>query len=224
MRMTADGAKADSQGTSAPARVIAAAGFVHLHVHSSYSLREGAIPIGKLAKLAAADSMPALAITDSNNLFGALEFSEKLAKEGVQPIVGLQLTVDFLETTSAPRSEAHASHASIVLLAMDSSGYANLMHIVSCAWLNPKAGEPPHIGLEGLQGKTEGLIALTGGPNGPLDHAFFHHRPELALGRAASLERLFHDRIYVEVQRHGLDRERAVEPQLLDLAYRRSVP
>src|SRR5262249_43575261 len=94
---------------------------------------------GRYRSASLPSSLPALAITDSNNLFGALEFSEKLAKEGVQPIVGLQLTVDFLETTSAPRSEAHASHASIVLLAMDSSGYANLMHIVSCAWLNPKA-------------------------------------------------------------------------------------
>ncbi|MFZ0730431.1 MAG: PHP domain-containing protein, partial [Methylovirgula sp.] len=69
--------------------------FVHLHVHSSFSLREGALSIGKLAKLAVADGMPALAITDTNNLFGALEFSEKLAKEGVQPIIGIELAIDF---------------------------------------------------------------------------------------------------------------------------------
>ncbi len=70
-------------------------GFVHLHVHSSYSLREGAMSIGALAKLVVADRMPALAMTDSNNLFGALEFSEKFAKEGAQPIIGLQVTLDF---------------------------------------------------------------------------------------------------------------------------------
>ena len=70
-------------------------GFVHLHVHSSFSLREGALTITRLGALAVADRMAALAITDTNNLFGALEFSEKIAKEGVQPIVGLQLTVDF---------------------------------------------------------------------------------------------------------------------------------
>ena len=74
---------------------ISGPGFVHLHVHTSFSLREGALTIAKLAKLAVADGMPALAITDTNNLFGALEFSEKLAKEGVQPIIGIQLTVDF---------------------------------------------------------------------------------------------------------------------------------
>ncbi len=75
--------------------VIKAVGFVHLHVHSAFSLREGALAIETLAKLAKADAMPALAITDTNNLFGALEFSEKLAKSGVQPIVGVQATVDF---------------------------------------------------------------------------------------------------------------------------------
>ena len=75
--------------------VLKAVGFVHLHVHSAYSLREGALTIETLVKLAQADAMPALAITDTNNLFGALEFSEKLAKSGVQPIIGAQTTVDF---------------------------------------------------------------------------------------------------------------------------------
>ncbi len=222
--MTADGTKGDSGGACAPGRIVTAAGFVHLHVHSSYSLREGAITVGKLAKLAAADAMPALAITDTNNLFGALEFSEKLAKEGVQPIAGLQITVDFQDGAPAPRREPHGAHASIVLLAMDSSGYANLIHIASRAWLDPKPGEPPHIGITALEGKTDGLIVLTGGPHGPLDRAFFRNRAERAFTRAASLERLFRDRIYVEIQRHGLECERAVEPQLIDLAYRNSLP
>ena len=82
--------------------VIKAVGFVHLHVHSAFSLREGALAIETLAKLAKADAMPALAITDTNNLFGALEFSEKLAKAGVQPIVGCLLSVDLDETATAP--------------------------------------------------------------------------------------------------------------------------
>jgi DNA polymerase III subunit alpha len=224
--MTEDGlgTQGDNNIASEPKRIITAAGFVHLHVHSSYSLREGAILVGKLAKLAVADAMPALAITDSNNLFGALEFSEKLAKEGVQPIAGLEITVDFQDGAPVPRGEPQAAHASIVLLSLDSFGYANLMHIASRAWLDPKAGEPPHIGIAGLEGKTEGLIALTGGPNGALDRAFFRNRAELAFSRAATLERLFRDRIYVEIQRHGLDCERAVEPQLIDLAYRKSLP
>ena len=86
--------------------LLKAVGFVHLHVHSAYSLREGALTIETLAKLAKADAMPALAITDTNNLFGALEFSEKLAKSGVQPIIGAQTTVDFGDAAArllAPR-------------------------------------------------------------------------------------------------------------------------
>src|ERR671919_209813 len=91
-------------------------GFVHLHVHSSYSLLEGALKIGDLAKLAAADRQPALALTDTNNLFGALEFSEKLAGLGIQPIAGVQLSVCFEEPDPAARQGAPAA-ANVVLLA-----------------------------------------------------------------------------------------------------------
>src|SRR6201996_4120168 len=84
--------------------ILQAVGFVHLHVHSAYSLREGALGIETLAKLAKADAMPALAITDANNLFGALEFSEKLAKSGIQPIIGAQITVDFADARSGGSS------------------------------------------------------------------------------------------------------------------------
>src|SRR5579862_10071805 len=88
--------------------ILKTVGFVHLHVHSAYSLREGALAIETLAKRAKADDMPALAITDANNLFGALEFSEKLAKEGIQAIVGAQITVDFED---APSSGARTGEA-----------------------------------------------------------------------------------------------------------------
>lgn len=207
-------------------RIEADVGFVHLHVHSSYSLREGAMGIGKLAKFACADKMPALAITDTNNLFGALEFSEKLAKEGVQPIAGLQITLDFGDgATLAPRGEeTGAGRASVVLLARNEAGYLNLMHIASRAWLDPEPGETPHVALARLRGHTEGLIALSGGPGGPLDRAFALNRPEQATLRAEALQELFPDCFYVELQRHNLPSEREIEPRLLDLAYRRSLP
>ncbi len=207
-------------------RVEAEVGFAHLHVHSSYSLREGAMGIGKLAKLAVADKMPALAITDTNNLFGALEFSEKLAKEGVQPIAGLQIALDFGDGAAmAPRGEeSGAGRASIVLLACDEAGYLNLMFIASRAWLDPAPGDAPHVMLRRLEGRTWGLIALSGGPAGPLDRAFALFRPEQARLRAEQLEALFPGRLYVELQRHGLPGERETEPRLLDLAYRRALP
>src|ERR1700731_3657120 len=95
MTAHAHGNKSDCNGADDPGRILDDVGYVHLHVHSSYSLREGTMAVAKLARLALADAMPALAITDSNNLFGALEFSEKLATEGVQPIPGLQITIEF---------------------------------------------------------------------------------------------------------------------------------
>src|SRR3954471_18983689 len=103
-------------------------GFVHLHVHSSYSLLEGAIKIADLAKLAAADKQPALALTDTNNLFGALEFSEKLAGLGIQPIAGLQLSVLFEAPDPTSRSGPPPA-TNVVLLARSEEGYGNLMRL-----------------------------------------------------------------------------------------------
>ena len=84
-------------------------GFVHLHVHSSYSLLEGALTIGKLAELAKADRQPALALTDTDNMFGALEFSDKLAGSGIQPIVGCALVGRFRRPGSAAPSRSYAA-------------------------------------------------------------------------------------------------------------------
>ncbi|HET6375787.1 MAG TPA: DNA polymerase III subunit alpha, partial [Methylocella sp.] len=211
-------------GSSDPESLVSGVGFVHLHVHSSYSLREGALPVTKLAKLAAADSMPALALTDTNNLFGALEFSEKLAGEGIQPITGLHITVDFEDGPPLPRGEPGGGRAALVLLAQDEAGYQNLMRIASHAWLDPEPGDLPHVKISCLEDWTAGLIALTGGPGGPLDKAFARDQASLAFGRAEALERLFPSRLYVELQRHGLATERMAEPCLLDLAYRLSLP
>src|SRR5215831_10809913 len=92
--------------------------FVHLHVHSSYSLLEGALTIARLSELAKADRQPALALTDTDNMFGALEFSEKLAGYGIQPIVGCALAVDFGDTDHGPRNGvSQPERTRIVLLA-----------------------------------------------------------------------------------------------------------
>ena len=119
-------------------RVLREVGFVHLHVHTSFSLREGALTIAKLAKFASADRQPAIAITDTNNLFGALEFSEKLAKEGLQPIIGIQLTVDFGDGAGLggrPHEQRDHGRGSIVLIAQSELGYMNLMDLGSRAWI-----------------------------------------------------------------------------------------
>jgi DNA polymerase-3 subunit alpha len=206
--------------------ILKSVGFVHLHVHSAFSLREGALGIETLVKHAKADAMPALAITDSNNLFGALEFSEKCAKSGVQPLIGAQITVDFGDAPGGGQSrmaEQRFSRAPIVLLAKDERGYRNLMRIASDVWLAPKDGDEPHVAFDALA-DAEGLIALTGGPSGAIDRLLRADMSDLARARLTRLESLFGDRLYVELQRHGLDEERHVEPALIDLAYDRALP
>ena len=129
-------------------------GFVHLHVHSSYSLLEGALTIAKLAELAKADRQPALALTDTDNMFGALEFSDKLSGSGIQPIVGCALGVDFGDQ-EAPRHPGHALKLPrLVLLAAREEGYRNLMRLTSRAFLDTPSGERPHVKLSALAATT----------------------------------------------------------------------
>ncbi len=201
--------------------------FVHLHVHSSYSLLEGALTMARLAELAKKDRQPALALTDSDNMFGALEFSEKLAGAGIQPIIGCALGIDFGDQENRGGQQGAATGASfarIVLLAAREEGYRSLMRLCSRAYLDTGEHERPHIKLDWLAGETNGLIALSGGPNGPLDVAIAGGQNALADLRCETLLRLFGDRLYLELQRHGLPAERAVEPALIELAYARGIP
>lgn len=204
------------------ARVLQDIGFIHLHVHSSYSLLEGALKIAQLAKLAAADKQPALALTDTNNLFGALEFSEKLAGSGIQPIAGVQLSVCFEEPDPVARIVPQPSN--VVLLAQTEEGYRNLMRLVSHAYFGVPLGDSPRVAAPDLARHCEGLIALTGGFTGPLDSALREGRPELARARLDVLKHAFGHQLYVEIQRHSLDAERMVEGELLALADRNSLP
>ncbi len=198
-------------------------GFVHLHVHSSYSLLEGALSIGKLAEFAKTDRQPALALTDTDNMFGALEFSDKLAASGIQPIIGCALAVDFGDQ-EAPRHPGHALKLPrLVLLAAREEGYRNLMRLTSQAFLDAPSDQPPHVRLAALEAAADGLIVLTGGPGGPLDLALVAGQAELAAARCARLAALFGDRLYVELQRHGRPEEKQVEPGLLDLAYQNGI-
>jgi DNA polymerase-3 subunit alpha len=195
---------------------------VHLHVHSSYSLLEGALTIARLAELAKKDRQPALALTDTDNMFGALEFSEKMASAGIQPIVGCALGVDFGDQENRGPA-AGDLWPRIVLLAARENGYRSLMRLSSRAYLETAPHERPHIKLAWLDGETDGLIALTGGPSGPLDVAIAAGQNALALARCEELQRRFGDRLYIELQRHGMASERTVEPVLIELGYNRGI-
>ncbi len=199
-------------------------GFVHLHVHSSYSLLEGALTIARLAELAKADRQPGLALTDTDNMFGALEFSEKMVSAGIQPITGCALGVDFADQ-EPPRAGGKALvHPRLVLLAARESGYRSLLRLNSRAFLETPPNEPPHVKLAWLEGETDGLIALSGGPAGPLDSPIGAGQDSLAGARCEALARLFGDRLYVELQRHGTAAERLAEASLVELAYARGLP
>ncbi|HZP77126.1 MAG TPA: DNA polymerase III subunit alpha [Pseudolabrys sp.] len=199
--------------------------FVHLHVHSSYSLLEGALTIARLAELAKADHQPALALTDTDNMFGALEFSEKMASSGIQPIVGCALAVDFGDQEQNPRNASVAPvRPRVVLLAAREAGYRSLMRLNSRAFLETPPHEAPHLKLAWLEDEADGIIALTGGSDGPLDLAIGAGQSHLAATRCETLQRLFGDRLYIEVQRHGMGVERSSEGMLLDLAYDKGIP
>ncbi|MDG1417656.1 MAG: PHP domain-containing protein, partial [Maricaulis sp.] len=140
--------------------------FVHLRVRSPYSLLEGAIRIPQMVDACVSHAMPAIALTDTNNLYGALEFSEYLSAAGVQPIIGCTLSIRLGKPHPGERAE---SDGSIAVLVQNEAGYQNMMALTSAAFLDVEPTEMPHIPLALLLERSEGLIVLTGGPEGALN-------------------------------------------------------
>jgi DNA polymerase-3 subunit alpha len=200
--------------------------FVHLRTHSAYSLSEGALTIKQLASLAKDGGMPALGIADTNNLFGALEFSEALSDKGIQPIIGLELKIDLDAGSPQParQSAVRPRLPALVLLAKDETGYRNLMKLTSRAHLDTPDTAEPHATLDYLREHASGLICLTGGPSGPVNDALVQGQSALARQRLEELKRIFPDCLYVELQRHDTGPERAAEPGLLELAFELELP
>jgi len=204
-----------------------AARFIHLRLHSAYSLLEGAIPVKKLGAMCREAGMPAVALTDSGNLFAAMEFSETTAAAGIQPIMGCQLSLDHAD---APRpGERPPPPRPIVLLAQNAAGFGNLLKLTTLNYL--ACGDAvAHVTLDALQSHGAGLICLAGGAEGPLGGLIAGGHAELARGLAERLAAVFGDRLYVEIQRHpdaGGPRtalEAATEPGLVALAYELGLP
>lgn len=194
------------------------ADFIHLRVHSAYSLSEGAIKIDELLTLCRREQMPAVAVTDTGNLFGALEFALAASKKGVQPIIGCQLGLH------RDGEAASSSPDQLVVYVQNETGYSNLLDLVSRAYLDSEADAAPQILLDDLEEKSGGLIALTGGPGGPIDHYLVQSQRPSAEAVLTRLETLFPGRLYVELQRHGPEVQSQVEVELLELAYDRNLP
>jgi DNA polymerase III subunit alpha len=204
--------------------------FIHLRTHTEHSLLEGAVPVKKLVDLCKAAGMPAVAVTDTNNMFAALEFSVTAKDAGVQPIVGCQIS---LAHDPAQPGERPRVPAPIVLLAQDEAGYQNLMKLNTRLYIDGAmsgAANLPQVTLDELARHAEGLICLTGGPDGPLGR--FHAAGQHAKARAL-LERLaaiYPDRLYVELQRHPgpagqlAEAEALAERGAVELAYEMRLP
>ncbi|XDZ64746.1 DNA polymerase III subunit alpha [Alphaproteobacteria bacterium LSUCC0684] len=186
--------------------------FIHLRTHSAYSLAEGMFQVGDLVKAVRNLGQPAVAITDTFNTFGALEFSDLAADAGIQPIIGAQ--VNLADDTG---------EGEVVVLVQHDTGWANLSYLVSRALMEDP--NEPRIDLGTLTGRSDGLILLTGGAQrGFVAGALADGQLPLARARLDALARLFPNRLYIELQRHGTSRETAAEPRLLDLAYELDLP
>ena len=203
------------------------ADFVHLRAHSAYSLSAGAIKVKELVGLAKRHAMPALAITDSGNLFGALEFSQAASEAGVQPIIGCEFGLRRM----AGESNARALRVGpapppdqVILLVQNERGYRHLLTLVSRSYLETAPGEPPQLPLDELEGLTDGLLLLTGGPAGPVGRLLLEGQGDEAERQLLRLAELFPGRVYVELMRHGLPGEDRSEGALFDLAYRHGLP
>jgi len=183
--------------------------FVHLRVHSAYSILASTLRPKSIPALARALGQPAVALTDTDALFAAMEFGEAAFDKGVQPILGATLTVE---------------DGALVLLAQDEAGYANLVWLVSRAHLAADGVGAPRLAWTDLHARTDGLIALTAGPDGALTRALAGEQSSAAAVLADQLERLFPGRLYIELSRMGDPVQEAAEAGLIALAMARGLP
>ncbi|MCH8861809.1 MAG: DNA polymerase III subunit alpha [Proteobacteria bacterium] len=206
---------------------MAHADFVHLRVHTAYSLSEGAIHITDLARRCVEQSMPAVAMTDTNNMFGALEYSQIMQAAGVQPIIGCSLAVKIAED-SGPHVTSRGVFQRLGLLAQNEEGYGNLLKLVSRAHLTKRsdddAASDPHVDFDDLKAHGAGLIVLSAGPEGPVGKLLLEGRREQAEALLGELAEAFPGRLYVELMRHGMADEKATEEAFLDIAYALNLP
>jgi DNA polymerase-3 subunit alpha len=205
------------------------ASFIHLHTHSAYSLAEGAIPVKELTKLSERAQMPALAVTDTNNLFGALEAAELLSASGVQAITGIELALCDEEGPIDPRGRQRGP-SKLVLLAQNEVGYRRLMALASDSFIKPAIDSTPCVALSEVCKDTDGLICLTGGPDGPIDQGLRRGDATTADEVLRMLRSAYPERLYIELQRHPSDSRTdkagryPEEDALLDRAYALDLP
>jgi DNA polymerase-3 subunit alpha len=218
---------------------MASTSFIHLRVHSAYSLAEGAIKIVEdkpkdgyksvrkdLIKLTLKNDMPAVGLTDKGNLFGALEFAQAAAEAGIQPIIGCQIAVLRPEQATLKTMNRDAFDQ-LVLLVQNEQGYRNLSALVTLSFVE-KDRTYPYVTVEELAIYTDGLIALSAGIDGEIGRALLGGQNDAAESAAQKYLALFPQRFYIEITRHhggavGANEQR-IEQALIDLAYKHNLP
>ena len=205
-------------------RLIMKSDFVHLHTHSHYSLLDGACTVDKLIDEAKRQGMPALALTDHGNLFGAIEFYQTATKNGLNPIVGYEAYV-------APNSRKDKKAASdtaksayhLILLAKNDAGYHNLIKLASSAYLEGFYRKP-RIDKEILAIYKNGLIALSGCLQSEIDQLILDDKPDAALAAAMQYKDIFGDDFYLEIQQHRIAEQLKAINGLLEISRKTGIP
>ncbi len=196
--------------------------FVHLHLHSGFSLLDGACDHDPLVTKAAEFGMPAVAVTDHGNLFGALGFYEAAKKRGVKPIIGCEMYIS--KTSRHDRDPRTARPHHLILLCENARGYQNLIKLVSAGYLEGFYYKP-RVDKELLGAHSEGLIGLSGCLNGEVSANLLANRYDVAEEAASELRDIFGpDRFFLEVQDQGLSKQRQIIPDMLRMADRTGIP
>ncbi len=200
--------------------------FVHLRVHTAYSLAQGAIMLPKLMHTLHDMGVPAVAVTDSANMFGGKAFSKYASDEGIKPIMGCQFLIRNEDSDNLLLSKGKELEPDkIILLVMNATGYGNIMKLMKQFYLdNTARGWAPQLTFDNLKDYNEGLIALTGGTEGTIGRLLLENRKEDAKNTAIRLKEIFGNRLYMEISRIGLDEELKTEEDFINLAYDLDIP
>ncbi len=205
--------------------ILSSENFVHLHVHSEYSLLEASTRVKSLVKKAAENQMSAVALTDNGNMFGAVEFYFAALDKNIKPLIGLDayLAPGSRLVKSQDRNEISRPNTRLVLLAQNFDGYQNLCQISTIGYQEGFYYKP-RIDYEVLEKYNSHLIALSGGLRGDVVQAFLTEGPEKALEKIRLLQRIFDDRFYLELNRTGLSEWVKINEFLLEASRITGVP
>lgn len=200
--------------------------FIHLRVHTAYSLSEGAMKVPALVKKFTEMNAPAFAMTDTANMFGGKAVSKYAADAGIKPILGCQFYLRNPDADDLLKSKGRIVEPDkIILLVMNNTGYMNIMHLMKLSYLdNPTPAEKPYISMNDIEAANQGLIALSGGVEGQIGRLLLENREDEAEQTTIRLQQIFGNRFYMELSRIGLDAEKQTENKFIDLAYKYNIP